>query len=79
MTIDINERLNLLAARLSDDGAYVDSDICVFAVDEIKRLRKMVKDAYNDGFCEGMREMSGSKGGIPWSDSKWRRELGEKE
>ena len=41
---DIVERLKLLAARLSDEGQYVDSDICAFGIDEIELLRKELKD-----------------------------------
>jgi hypothetical protein len=40
--------------------------------DEIARLRRMVRDAYNEGFSQGMREHTSSKGGIPWSDCKYR-------
>lgn len=39
---------------------------------EIERLRRMVRDAYNSGFCEGMREHTSSRGGVPWSDCKFR-------
>lgn len=47
------------------------------AADEIERLRKMVKNAYNDGFIQGMKETTSSRGGIPWSDCKYRAALGE--
>lgn len=33
--------------------------------DEYVRLRKLVKDAYNEGFTEGMREHTSSRGGKP--------------
>lgn len=42
---------------------------------EVERLRKMVKDAYNAGFTEGMKEVTSSRGGIPWSDCKFRKEV----
>jgi len=38
---------------------------------ENKALRDMVKDAYNDAFCQGMYEVNSRKGGIPWIDSKY--------
>jgi hypothetical protein len=41
---DIVERLRLLAARLSDDGQYVDSDICEFCIEEINFLRGNLKE-----------------------------------
>jgi hypothetical protein len=44
---------------------------------ENERLRKMVKNAYNYGFKEGMREVTSSRGGIPWSDCKYRAALEE--
>lgn len=46
---------------------------------KVASLRKMVKDAYNDGFCEGMREVNFSTGGTPWSECKYRAALAEKE
>lgn len=42
---------------------------------ERDRLRKLVKDAYNEGFTQGMREHTSSRGGIPWSDSAIRAAL----
>lgn len=42
---------------------------------EVEMLRKMVRDAYNDGFSEGMKEHTSRKGGTPWSLSKWRAAL----
>ena len=42
---------------------------------EIARLRALVRTAYNEGFMQGMREHTSSKGGIPWSDSKIRAAL----
>ena len=44
---------------------------------ERDRLRKMVKDAYNAGFSEGMREYTSANGGTPWHDSKFRAALGK--
>lgn len=46
------------------------------AADEYVRLRKLVQDAYNEGFSEGMREFSSSRGGKPWSDSSAKKALG---
>jgi hypothetical protein len=40
---------------------------------ENERLRRMVKDAYNDGFSEGMKEAG--NGGKSWSDCKYKTEL----
>lgn len=42
---------------------------------ENEKLTKMVKDAYNEGFNQGMREHTTSRGGIPWHDSKFRATL----
>jgi hypothetical protein len=77
MSEDIVKRLR---APNDDDG-----DLLQDAADEIERLRaenerlrKMVKNAYNDGFKEGMREVTSSRGGIPWSDCKYRAALEEK-
>lgn len=33
-------------------------------------LIELLSNAYNEGFCEGMREHSSAKGGWPWSDRK---------
>lgn len=41
--------------------------------DEIKRLRVAVRDAYNEGFRQGMREHTCSNGGVPWSMSEYRK------
>jgi len=46
---------------------------------EVERLRKMVRNAYNDGFNEGMREHTTHRGGIPWHDSKYRTALTQQE
>lgn len=46
-----------------------------YANTEIARLRALVRTAYNEGFMQGMREHTSSKGGIPWSDSKIRAAL----
>lgn len=43
--------------------------------DAIERLKKMVKDAYNDGFGQGMRDVQSSTGGTPWSECKYRKEV----
>ncbi|HEV7253825.1 MAG TPA: hypothetical protein VGN97_12135 [Mesorhizobium sp.] len=42
------------------------------AVEQIQRLKKMVEDAYNAGFCEGMREHTSRSGGTAWYDSRFR-------
>lgn len=42
---------------------------------EIVRLKTMVKYAYNSGFQEGMREVTSSRGGIPWSDCAFRKDV----
>lgn len=42
---------------------------------EIVRLKTMVMYAYNSGFQEGMRELTSSKGGIPWSECAFRRDV----
>lgn len=42
---------------------------------EIYRLKKMVKYAYNSGFQEGMKEMTSSRGGTPWTDSPFKRDV----
>lgn len=46
---------------------------------ENEKLRKMVRNAYNDGFNEGMREHTTHRGGIPWHDSKYRTALTHQE
>jgi hypothetical protein len=38
-------------------------------------LKKMVQDAYNADFSEGMKEFTSNKGGIPWSESRFRRDV----
>ncbi len=45
------------------------------AADEYAALRKLVKDAYNEGFTEGMREHTSSRGGKPWPDSASKKAL----
>ena len=45
------------------------------AADELERLQKLVRDAYNEGFTEGMREHTSSLGGKPWQDSSAARSL----
>jgi hypothetical protein len=35
----------------------------------------MVKYAYNSGFQEGMKEVTSSRGGTPWSDSAFKRDV----
>lgn len=37
---------------------------------EIKKLRELVHSAYSEGFGEGRREFTTSRGGAPWSESK---------
>lgn len=65
--------VDLLRDMLPNSGfAPTENWLPYRAANEIERLRKMVKDAYNDGFTEGMKEVTSSRGGIPWSDSKWR-------
>lgn len=46
---------------------------------EIERLRAMVRNAYNDGFSEGMREHTTRRGGVPWSDCKYRAMIAVKD
>jgi hypothetical protein len=36
---------------------------------EVERLRDLVKRAYHEGFGEGMREVTTSRGGKSWKDS----------
>ena len=72
-----------IVERLRDTHPNFDEKpMCEEAANEIERLcaenerlRKMVKNAYNDGFKEGMREVTSSRGGIPWSDCKYRAAL----
>jgi len=40
-------------------------------------LKKLVKAAFNEGFVEGMREHTTSRGGKPWRDSKSCKTLSE--
>jgi hypothetical protein len=42
---------------------------------ENKRLRGLVRSAYNEGFGEGMREYTKSSGGKPWDESDARAAL----
>ena len=42
---------------------------------KITRLKKMVQDAYNAGFSEGMKDFTSNKGGVPWSESRFRRDV----
>jgi len=35
----------------------------------------LVKEAFNEGFIEGMREHTSSKGGNTWQDSKAKKKL----
>lgn len=37
---------------------------------EIERLKALVRSAYHEGFGEGMREHSTSRGGKTWQESK---------
>lgn len=43
--------------------------------DEYTALRKLVKDAYNEGFTEGTREHTSSRGGKPWPDSRAKKAI----
>lgn len=43
---------------------------------EVERLQGLVREAYNAGFGEGMKEVSSSRGGIPWSDSRFKDAAG---
>jgi hypothetical protein len=38
---------------------------------------RLVRDAYNEGFNEGMREHTSHKGGQPWSGSKTQARMNE--
>jgi hypothetical protein len=38
---------------------------------------RLVMDAYNEGFMEGMREHTSHKGGQPWSGSKAQKKMNE--
>ena len=42
---------------------------------ELVAAHRLVKDAYNEGFSEGMREHSTSRGGKPWVDSNARKKI----
>jgi len=44
-----------------------------------ERLRNLVQSAYNEGFTEGMKEHTHSRGGKPWPDSRARAALQEPE
>lgn len=37
----------------------------------VRELEKMVRQAYNDAFAEGMKEHTTNRGGTPWHLSKW--------
>jgi hypothetical protein len=39
--------------------------------------QRLVRDAYNEGFSEGMREHTSSKGGNPWGDSNAFKKMSE--
>lgn len=54
-----------------------DDKVFDMAATEIIRLRKMVKAAYNDGFMQGTREHSSSRGGTPWGESNYRLAIAE--
>jgi hypothetical protein len=43
--------------------------------EEYAALRKLVRAAYNEGFTEGMREHTSSRGGKPWPDSAAKKAL----
>jgi hypothetical protein len=45
------------------------------AAAEIRRLRTLVQIAYNEGFGEGMREYTSSRGGKPWMASAAREAM----
>jgi hypothetical protein len=41
----------------------------------IENLKNMIADSYNEGFLQGMKEVTSRKGGVPWSDSKIRKQI----
>lgn len=43
---------------------------------KLAEYRKLVEQAYNEGFRQGMREHTSSRGGIPWSMSAIRSRTG---
>ena len=43
---------------------------------KLAEYEKLVKEAYNEGFLQGMREHTSSRGGIPWSMSAIRSRTG---
>ena len=68
-----------IVERLKTFGAWAEvshrHELTRDAAAEIERLRKMVKDAYNCGFNEGIREATSIRGGIPWNRCKFRKEI----
>ena len=43
---------------------------------KLTEYEKLVEEAYNEGFLQGMREHTSSRGGIPWSMSAIRSRTG---
>lgn len=77
--VDIREKLrSTYASWANSHETPENAEVLLEAVIEIERLRKLVKDAYNRGFIEGGKEYTSNKGGIPWSDCKFRGLIGEK-
>lgn len=43
--------------------------------EEMEQVQKLVRDAYNEGFLEGMKEETSSRGGNPFDASRASRLL----
>jgi len=73
--IEIVTSMNALTAeRAARERAEQERDVLRSGAEYVA-LRKLVKDAYNEGFTEGMREHTSSRGGKPWPDSAAKKAL----
>lgn len=61
-----------IVAEMDRRGAVIEKMEC-----EKDILKCLVKDAYNEGFIEGMREESSCRGGKPWRESNARAILSQ--
>lgn len=61
--------VDLLRTHVADEGLMED------AADLIEKLKELVRASFNDGFFNGQKECTTSKGGRSWHDSQSRERL----
>lgn len=67
----MNTEMQELGRRVVDEAIELQKENALLR----EGLQKLVRAAYNEGFTEGMREHTSSRGGKPWRESNACRTL----